>query len=103
MSMIAADAAKAYTQALKAPDAGVAAPAAPAAGPSFADMVEDSVAGATEALQAGEEAAVAGANGQTEVLDVVTAVSAAEVTLETVVAVRDKVVEAYQQIMRMPI
>ena len=36
-------------------------------------------------------------------LEVPTAVSAAEITLETVVAVRDEVVKAYQEILRMPI
>ncbi len=36
-------------------------------------------------------------------MDVVQAVSNAELTLQTVVAVRDRVVNAYQEIMRMPI
>ena len=35
--------------------------------------------------------------------DVVTAVSSAEASLETVMAVRDQVIQAYQEIMRMPI
>jgi flagellar hook-basal body complex protein FliE len=38
-----------------------------------------------------------------ELVDVVTAVTQAEITLETVTAVRDKVISAYQDIMRMPI
>jgi flagellar hook-basal body complex protein FliE len=37
------------------------------------------------------------------VTDVVTAVTNAEVALDTVVAVRDRVISAYQEIMRMPI
>ena len=45
----------------------------------------------------------AGAAGEAELIDVVTAVSAAEISLETVVAVRDEVVKAYQEILRMPI
>jgi flagellar hook-basal body complex protein FliE len=45
----------------------------------------------------------AAAAGEAELLDVVTAVSAAEISLETVVAVRDEVVRAYQEILRMPI
>jgi flagellar hook-basal body complex protein FliE len=36
-------------------------------------------------------------------VDVVTAVAEAETTLQTVVAVRDKVIAAYQDIMKMPI
>jgi flagellar hook-basal body complex protein FliE len=41
--------------------------------------------------------------GKANVTDVVTAVSAAEVTLQAVTAVRDKAVAAYQEILRMPI
>ena len=41
--------------------------------------------------------------GKGDLVDVVTAVQAAEVSLETVVAIRDKVIAAYQEIMRMPI
>ena len=38
-----------------------------------------------------------------ELIDVVTAISSAEASLETVMAVRDQVIAAYQEIMRMPI
>ena len=41
--------------------------------------------------------------GQADMVDVVNAVNTAEITLDTVVAVRDKVIAAYQDIMRMPI
>ena len=41
--------------------------------------------------------------GKAELIDVVTAISAAEASLETVIAVRDQVISAYQEIMRMPI
>jgi flagellar hook-basal body complex protein FliE len=41
--------------------------------------------------------------GKAELVDVVTAISAAETSLETVMAVRDQVISAYQEIMRMPI
>ena len=40
---------------------------------------------------------------QAELVDVITAVNAAEMTLETVMAVRDQVIQAYQDIVRMPI
>ena len=46
---------------------------------------------------------IQGIQGEANVSDVVTAVAEAEVTLQTVVAVRDKVVEAYKEILRMPI
>lgn len=50
-----------------------------------------------------EEMSIRGIQGEANVSDVVTAVAEAEVTLQTVVAVRDKVVEAYKEILRMPI
>jgi flagellar hook-basal body complex protein FliE len=41
--------------------------------------------------------------GKVEISDLVTAVSSAELTLNTVVAIRDRVISAYQEILRMPI
>jgi len=49
------------------------------------------------------DVAAQGAAGQGDIVQVVNAVNAAELTLETVVAIRDKVISAYQDIMRMPI
>jgi flagellar hook-basal body complex protein FliE len=54
-------------------------------------------------VRAGEAAASQGAAGQGDVVQVVNAVTAAELTLETVVAIRDRVISAYQDIMKMPI
>ena len=51
----------------------------------------------------GEQAATAQVQGKANIVDVVNQVNAAEITLDTVVAVRDKVVQAYQSIMNMPI
>ena len=42
-------------------------------------------------------------NKSNDVVDVVTAVTNAEVTLETAMAVRDRMIAAYQEIIRMPI
>jgi len=50
-----------------------------------------------------DQTSLAAAAGKANVTDVVTALTNAEVTLQAVVAVRDKVVSAYQEIMRMPI
>ena len=41
--------------------------------------------------------------GKAELVDVVTAISSAEASLETVMSIRDQVISAYQEIMRMPI
>jgi len=53
--------------------------------------------------EAGRDDAAKQVAGQADIVDVVNAVNAAEITLDTVVAVRDKVVAAYQSIMNMPI
>ncbi len=58
------------------------------------------------ALQAGEQAdatAVQGLNGQGDLTQIVTSVTQAEMALQTTVALRDRMVQAYQSIMNMPI
>ncbi len=41
--------------------------------------------------------------GQTETHELVQSIARAEMAMDTVTAIRDKVVEAYQEIMRMPV
>lgn len=103
MTINPANAAAAYKTAARA-----ALPAGPAAaaeaGPSFGQMVENAAKDALNTAKGAETLGVkAAAGANVELTDVVTAVSNAEVTLQTVVAVRDKVIAAYQDIMRMPI
>ncbi|MFY0637897.1 flagellar hook-basal body complex protein FliE [Maricaulis maris] len=73
------------------------------AGMDFGALVTSAVADTGQTLATAEQMTAAGAAGEAELIDVVTAVSAAEISLETVVAVRDEVVKAYQEILRMPI
>ncbi|HLL28394.1 MAG TPA: flagellar hook-basal body complex protein FliE [Xanthobacteraceae bacterium] len=47
--------------------------------------------------------ATALAAGKADLIDVVTAVAESEVAVGTLVSVRDKVISAYEEIMRMPI
>jgi flagellar hook-basal body complex protein FliE len=77
--------------------------AAAAQGPDFGNMVKDAVGSVEATVRNAEQLTAQAATGQAELVDVVTAVAAAEVQLETVVAVRDQVIRAYQEIMRMPI
>ncbi len=102
MSINGIEAGQAYAQALARKSE-----AAPATGgegaPNFADMVRDVVETGMDAARASETAGIQAAAGQGELLDVVTAVANAELTLETVVAIRDQVVQAYQDVIRMPI
>jgi len=78
-----------------------AAAAAPAA--SFGALLEKVLEDAVEAGHAGERTATQAVVGRADLQDVVAAVHAAEVTLQTVVAVRDRMISAYQDIIRMPI
>ena len=77
-------------------------PAAPA-GATFENALSDAMKNAMSHMRVGETAAAQGAAGQGDVVQVVNAVTAAELTLETVVAIRDRVISAYQDIMKMPI
>jgi flagellar hook-basal body complex protein FliE len=72
-------------------------------GPSFADMVKDMVDQTVQTGTKAEHASVAALSGKADVTDVVTAVSNAEMSLQTVVAIRDKMIQAYDDIMKMPI
>jgi len=72
-------------------------------GGSFSDMVKGVVNNVVEQTKASETASINAVAGAGDPLDVVTAITSAEVTLQTVVAVRDKMIQAYQEIIRMPI
>ena len=106
---IPAAAAAAYANAAKmgaAAQMGGAASAAPAnlSGPgSFSDFLSGAVKDSINTIRQGEQAATAQVQGKANLVDVVNSVNAAELTLNTVVAVRDKVVSAYQSILNMPI
>ena len=69
----------------------------------FANMVGDSLRSAVSSMYKGEAASVKSLAGGVDLTDLVTAVSSAELTVQTVVAVRDRVISAYQDILRMPI
>ena len=83
-------------------DASAATGAAPTAG-AFSDFLSDAVKDGIKTMKTGEQMATGAIAGQANIVDVVNAVNSAEITLDTVVAVRDKVVQAYQSIMNMPI
>jgi flagellar hook-basal body complex protein FliE len=113
MSIGTLDATSAYGRSLSAipsimsstfPEESVVAPAGNAgAGASFGTMVESMIGDAGSALRQAETASVNQVAGKGDLVDVVTAIGAAETALDTVVAVRDKVVGAYSQIMSMQI
>jgi flagellar hook-basal body complex protein FliE len=69
------------------------------AGAAFSAAAEDFMA----TLRAGEETVKAGLAGRADPQAVVEALAATELAVQTAVAVRDRVVEAYQEILRMPV
>ena len=93
-------AAKAYAQAGASAATGGA---GATGGSSFADLVKGALESTVQTSKNAEAQMAAQVQGKAELVDVVTAVAAAEASLETVMAVRDQVIAAYQEIMRMPI
>ena len=73
------------------------------AGPSFGSMLKGALGSVVDAGRKAESQTQAVAAGKANIVDVVTAVSETEVAVEALVSVRDKVIQAYEEIMRMPI
>lgn len=69
------------------------------AGQAFAAAAQDFM----QTLRAGEETVKAGLAGRADPQAVVEALAATELAVQTAISVRDKVVEAYQEILRMPV
>lgn len=76
---------------------------APSEGGEFASLVRSAIDEAIKIGEKSEQLSIQGVNDRADLNQVVTAVAEAEVTLQTVVAVRDKVIDSYKEILRMPI
>lgn len=104
MSIPATAAINAYTKmadlAAKGPDKN---PAEGATAQNFGATLQGVVDDMMQTGKVSEAQTAAAVAGKADVVDVVTAVAEAETTLEMVVTVRDRVVNAYQEILRMPI
>ena len=72
-------------------------------GNDFAKMLAQQVQGVVDAGKVAETQSMQMVNGKADMVDVVTAMSQAEIAMETMVTVRDRVISAYEEIMRMPI
>ena len=78
-----------------APEAG--------AGQNFGALLKEAVGALNTAARNSDTQTQAMAAGKANIVDVVTAVAETEVTIDALVSVRDKVIAAYEEIMRMPI
>ena len=104
VSPVSVNAAYQAAQRIAAASESGAIPAVEGANPrSFETVLADALHTAVGTMRTGETAAAQGATGQGDLVGVVNAVTAAELTLETVVAIRDRVIAAYQDIIKMPI
>ena len=77
--------------------------AAGATGTNFSALLSSTLESVGDAGHRADSQAMAVAGGKANVVDVVTAVAESETALQTLVAVRDRVISAYEEIMRMQI
>lgn len=84
------------------PLAGVA-NAGAGARPDFGSLVANALQSTVGSAAKADTQTFAAAQGKADIVDVVTAVAESEAAIETLVAVRDRVIAAYEEIMRMPV
>ena len=72
-------------------------------GPDFGAVLKEALGSVVEAGKKSDAQSQALAAGKSNMVDVVTAVAETEVAVDALVSVRDKVIQAYEEIMRMPI
>jgi len=82
--------------------AGGAAPD-PEGGANFASLLKQAAGDVGDALKQGEAASLQAVTGKPDLAQVAAAVNNAEIALQAVIAVRDRVIQAYQDISKMPI
>ena len=70
---------------------------------SFGDAITQALGEAVQTGHSADDQAMKAIGGGGNLTEVVTALSHAEMTLQTATAIRDRVVQAYQDIMKMPI
>lgn len=72
-------------------------------GNSFADLLAQNVQGVIDQGKVSDQMAMDMVSGKANVVDMVTALSETEMAIESMVTIRDRVISAYEEIMRMPI
>ncbi|MGB0959134.1 MAG: flagellar hook-basal body complex protein FliE [Halocynthiibacter sp.] len=71
--------------------------------PNLSEQLKGAASDFTTVLQNGENTAKAAMTGNADPLSLVQAMAQSELAVETTVTIRNKVVEAYQEILRMPV
>ena len=70
---------------------------------SFSEVLRDAAAEAVDTARNSEQVAAAGLRGELDTQSVVEATLELETTLRVAVSMRDKFVQAYQEVLRMPL
>lgn len=94
------NASRLISQAAK-PQTDITAVASP--GGNFAELLAQSVQGVVDQGKVSDQLAMDMVSGKANVVDMVTALSETEMAIESMVTIRDRVISAYEEIMRMPI
>jgi flagellar hook-basal body complex protein FliE len=84
------------------PNMDMTAKAAPV-GNNFAELLAQNVQGVVDQGKVSDQMAMDMVSGKANVVDMVTALSETEMAIESMVTIRDRVISAYEEIMRMPI
>ena len=96
-------AANAYAALAKMTSGAGAAKGAETGGQSFGALLKDALGSVMDAGRKSDAQTVAMTSGKSNVMDVVTAVAETDVAVSTLVSVRDRVIQSYEDIMKMPI
>jgi flagellar hook-basal body complex protein FliE len=72
-------------------------------GPNFGKMLKDALGSVVEAGRTSDAQSQAMVTGKANIVDVVTAVAETETAVQALVSVRDKMINAYEEIIRMQI
>jgi flagellar hook-basal body complex protein FliE len=96
-------AANAYAALARMTEIGGAGKASETGGQSFGAMLKDAIGSVMESGRKSDAQSLAMASGKSNVMDVVTAVAETDVAVSTLVSVRDRVIQSYEDIMKMPI
>jgi len=96
-------AANAYASLARIMDSGGAGKGAESGGASFGALLKDAIGSVLDSGKKSDAQTIAMASGKANVMDVVTAVAETDVAVSTLVSVRDRVIQSYEDIMKMPI
>jgi flagellar hook-basal body complex protein FliE len=96
-------AANAYASAARILDSGNPLKSSESGDTSFSAVLKEAIGGVLDTGRKSDAQTVSMASGKANVMDVVTAVAETDVAVSTLVSVRDKVIAAYEDIMKMAI